>query len=465
MDLIIFASSLLPLLLFALLLVAFIVWVWTLTRIDGPFLDSLSYRLPTIVGIVSILGGFWFLPWLSFNPWQYLTFVPDWAKDLLPEALDFVTTVFGSGKLGEILAILNKFTSLPARWLIILMPTLDLWNLVLPRLAIGLPVLVGICALLWLVLSYVMRFRLLTQAMGTGQAIAAFTASVLLLWQVPNIDAWGTSGNLHARFFSLLTGTRIAYGAWIVLIGLFYLVLGGIREFERGRDMARQQPASEPAVEGLDWVRKVLPLVGTAIVLISFLVLPWLRFGDWIENLRWIDEGTGLQKIVDVAPDLLTWVGCESSSSSASSCLVESFDRSGLSWLRERAERGAYLTGLSLILSPPPSSLWLRVTLSLVLAAGIFALAWNLSSLGTPMPRKHTALAMAAGVSALMAFLFLIRQSPVVDNLGVRSDFQLNLLLFLGGARPGVGVWGAMLGLMLIGLGALAEAGMGWEAS
>lgn len=464
MDLIIFAPSLFAPLLFALLLVALVLWIWTPTHFGDPFLDSLSYRLPTIVGIISVLCGFWLLPWLSFTPWQYLTFVPDWAKDLLPEALDFVTTVFGSGKIGEILAVLNKFTSLPGRWLMILMPTVDLWNLVLPRLAIGLPVLVGICALLWLVLSYVMRSRLLTQAMATGQAIAAFVALVLLLWQVPNIDAWGTSGNLHAGFLTLLTGARIAYGAWIVLIGLVYLVLGGLREIERGRDMGRQRPAPEPAVEGLDWARKVLPLVGTVIVLVSFLVLPWLRFGDWTENLRWIDEGTGLQEIVDVAPDLLTWAGCESALS-VSSCLAEGFDRAGLGWLRERAEQGAYLTGLSLILSPPPSSLWLRVTLFLVLAAGILALVWSLNSLGALMPGIHTVLVIAGAVSTLMALLFLIGQSPVIDNLGVRGNFQLNLLLLLGGARPGAGVWGAMLGLALIGLGALAEAGMGWEAS
>lgn len=464
MDLIIFAPSLFAPLLFALLLAALILWILTPFRHGDPFVDSLSYRLPTIVGIISILGSFWFLPWLGFSPWQYLTFVPDWAEDLFPEALDFVTTVFGSGKLGEILAILNKFISLPGRWLIILMPTLDLWNLVLPRLAIGFPILVGVCALLWLFLSYVMRSRLLTQAMGTGQVIAAFVALVLLLWQVPNIDAWGTSGNLQAGFFPLLTGARIAYGAWIALIGLFYLVLGGLREIERGRDMATQHPSSESALEGLEWARKALPLVGTVIVLVSFLVLPWLRFGNWSENLRWIDEGTGLQGVVDVAPDLLTWVGCESASS-VSRCLVKGFDRAGLSWLRERAEQGAYLTGLSLILCPPPNSLWLRVSLLLVLGAGILALVWSLNSLGGLVPEIHTILVIVGAVSALIALLVLAGQSPVVDNLGVRSNFQLNLLLLLGGARPGVGVWGAMLGLMLIGLGALAEAGMGWEAS
>jgi len=463
MDLLIFALSLFAPLLFALLLAVLILWILTPFRHGDPLLDSLSYRLPTIVGIISVLCGFWFLPWLSFTPWQYLTFVPDWAKDLLPEALDFVTTVFGSGKLGEILGILNKFSSLPGRWLIILMPTLDVWNLVLPRLAIGLPVLVGVCALLWLVLSYVMRSRLLTQAMGTGQAIAAFVSFVLLLWQVPNIDAWGTSGNLQAGIFPLLTGARIAYGAWIVLIGLFYLVLGGLREIERGRDMASQHPASEPALEGLDWSRKALPLAGVVIVLISFLVLPWLRFGNWSENLRWIDEGTGLQEVVDVVPDLLTWAGCESVSS-VSSCLVEDFDRAGLSWLQKRAEQGAYLTGLSLILSPPPSSLWLRVSLFLVVGAGILALVWSLNSLGGLVPRIHTVLVIVGVVSALIALLVLAGQLPVVDNLGVRSDFQLNLLLLLSGARAGAGVWGAMLGQALIGLGALAEAGMGWEA-
>jgi len=447
-----------PFIISCLLTLGFILWLLT-PFCDDPLAESLSYRLPTLIGVIAVLGSFLWLPWLNFAPWQYARFVPDWAWDILPEVLRSLDNLLGSDALHRALSLLESFSALPGRWLIILIPTPDLWV----RLVIGLPVMVAVLSMLWLLASPFIRLKVVTQFMGAWQVSSSFLAFVLLLLQVPNIDAWGTSGNFWLGLIALLTGAQMGFGVRASLAGLFFLILGGLREIERGRDVSPpkplpyQPPEQEEAFPG--WRRKALSFIGTILLLTSFFGMPWVQFGGqeyFDANLHWFVDQANLQQVVEVVPDQFPFLRWEPKGEQG---LLRWFlGEPKLVWLVQRAQRAAHVTGWDLSVSPCPVSLYFRLALYLLLAVGIVTLIWNPISLADVTSKFHKVIAIGCGVIALVVLLFLFQCLPTIDTLGIRGDFKLSLLLLMAGAHVGWGVWFAFIGLALLIIGAILEA-------
>jgi len=88
-----------------------------------------------------VIASFFWLPAVHFAPWDYFHLKPGWAWNALPDALRFLDDRFGAQAVGRALELLDRCSALPGRWIIILMPTPDLWL----RVVIVLVGLVALC--------------------------------------------------------------------------------------------------------------------------------------------------------------------------------------------------------------------------------------------------------------------------------------------------------------------------------
>ena len=106
----------------------------------------------------------------------------------------------------------------------------------------------------------------------------------------------------------------------------------------------------------------------------------------------------------------------------------------------------------------------LRVTLWLLLAVGIVTFVWSLVSLAELGLEINKLITTLCGVGAGLTLLALLWYLPSVDSFGIRDDFWLGLFLLVKGARIGIGVWGALIGLGLIVAGMILERVKWWGA-
>lgn len=425
---------------FCLWLAGLAIWLWSLdTEHEG-----MQRWMPTITGAASVLISFVWLPWVHFAPWGYFHFKPDWAWSVLPDALHFLGERFGPESVSQALALLEKFSAMPGRWLIILMPIFNLWVCVV----MGLLVAVAVLSLLWVLGSALFRARAV-KTMGTGQTVLASLSALFLLLQVPNFDSWGAGGNFWAGLIALIAGARMGWGVWAALIGLLFLILGGVMEIDQSRRPERLYSSSLPPEPRPAWERKVLPLIGAMLLLLSFSVLPWVRFAPPAHLL----DVPGWQWIADVVLDFPRYVGLESPPTQLQE-LWRIFERPELRHLLEWAQRGTSSTGLGLVTSQFPVAFGLRLVLLLMLAVGVVTFAWCLVSLAEMGLEIDRGVTLGYGLAAAAVFVLLLWYLPKVDTLGIKDDFWPSLLLLVGSSRAGIGVWSALIGLVLIATGA-----------
>ena len=425
------------------------IWLWSL---ESKY-DGLQRWALTLTGVISVIASFFWLPAVQFAPWDYFQLKSGWAWNALPDALRFLSDRFDAQTVSQALALLDRFSALPTRWLVILMPTTDLWL----RAVILLVGLVAFCALLWALLSALFRVKAVG-SVGLLQAGSAVMVAILLLFQIPKLDSWGTLGSFGGGLIALIANVRLGWGVWAAIIGLLFIAVGGIVEVDQSRRPEEAYASHPQFIEPPPaWQRKVLPLVGAALVLLSFLVLPWVRFVPPPDRL----EVAGWQQIVGTASGFLQYLGLPTPPTQWPE-LGQALSRPELSWLQEQIGTDVAWTGLDLVTKVAPMTIVLRVTLWLLLAVGVVTFVWSLISLAELGLEINKLMTTLCGVAAGLALLALLWYLPSVDSFGLRDDFWLSLFLLVKGARTGIGVWCALIGLGLIVAGTIVERVKWW---
>jgi hypothetical protein len=196
---------------------------------------GMATRLPAIIGACMVLFSFAFLPWAKFSPGSYvLDLTPELLGDYVPKALTGILKLLGQQGLAKGVSLLESLVGIPA-WILLL----GVWPMALfvspsywpMTLALTLVPLVGVATIVWLAAT--LLFTIGSDARrkaGRVQAIAAAVSGLLLLAQMPVIDALGSAGTLVPRFLLTLGGARMSSNVWMAWWGLVLIAIGGLLE-------------------------------------------------------------------------------------------------------------------------------------------------------------------------------------------------------------------------------------------
>lgn len=195
-----------------------------------------------LLGAALILFSFFRLPWVSFSFIKYIDLGSELLKELLPDLLGSLFEELGVKQITRLVSWLLA-GYLPGSWLWLLMPSAKLFV----RLVILLVGIVGAISGIWNLLCIVVPTGTVRRRMGKLQAIFGFLAALLLLLQMPTIDAWGTTKSFLPALFALLMGAQLAYGVWVAWLGLLLVGISGLREGFVNNE--RRTPQLEP----YDW--------------------------------------------------------------------------------------------------------------------------------------------------------------------------------------------------------------------
>jgi hypothetical protein len=209
----------------------------------GEHMRSITWRLITIIGAVTVLIGVLGLPWVGFaDPIDVDRQVADFlanvhVQDLLDRipqlretlgisrmaTTEDVSQLFASPDLRRILSWArekHRFTG----W--------DLWRRVPKvnrylRWALMLAVVLApASAILW-ILSMVTTSHPVSWLGTLAYALGAFLLFLWMVWLLPAVDTFGMRSDFGVALVCLLTGSHIGIGVWVTLLGLGLIAVGG----------------------------------------------------------------------------------------------------------------------------------------------------------------------------------------------------------------------------------------------
>lgn len=195
-------------------------------RLDTPMAQASKPRLITLLGIVLIVGAFFFQPWIKFSFLDYLVPTPEFIKRIAPsEVVAILVEKLGMEWLGKLIHIFKMFTKFNG-WQIELIPTLG----VSTRIITVFPPILAVATILTLPVCATFRGRFVSKTIGLFMLIFSIINAVLLLSALPDLDALGIQGNFQWNLFATILGAHIGNGPWFCLLGLMLLGLGGLIE-------------------------------------------------------------------------------------------------------------------------------------------------------------------------------------------------------------------------------------------
>jgi hypothetical protein len=202
--------------------IAFVVWA---LRGANNHIDDFRLRLPAAVGAGLVLASFVTMPWVSFSPFGYLVHIgPELIEDQVPGILTSLFRLLGHGETAKLMSRISDVASLPGWMLLFLMPTKNLWI----RLVILLVGFTGLTGLFWFTVSLFIQNRTVRRSIGAIQSLMSFLVAVLLLLNMPTIDAWGSANSFIPDLITLVSGAHMGWGVWVAWIGLLLLGLGNL---------------------------------------------------------------------------------------------------------------------------------------------------------------------------------------------------------------------------------------------
>lgn len=207
------------------------------------------------------------------------------------------------------------------------------------------------------------------------------------------------------------------------------------------------------------WLR-FLVVLGVALILLSLLVLPWIRFPDpvlWSERLSTFLSDPQIQNALDNTPMLREWLGIPVQVTPGSlDQLVKSPELKPILTIAGAQRR---LTGWDLWRLPQGPTIWLRISLVSILGLVGVALVWLVLSV-VPAARPHlNAFSLVLAIAAAIGLCALLWHLPTIDTFGAQNDFSLLYACFLAGTGAGSGIWVAMIGLLLTAV----ASGLAWR--
>jgi hypothetical protein len=193
----------------------------------------LARLIPTAAGLFLLTVAYWLAPWLSFNPHRYLfNYIhPIWSE-VAAEAGFALIDWFGPDAIQNILTATGQVLNLNAPLLGAILPTVGLslrfllW-VVLPGLMLVITVRLLATAF---VIATNAQVEVLRKRIAVAQTIVAGIVLLLLLWAIPEIDAWGYPMNTDAGLAVMALSPEIGAGPWLTLTALTLLIGGGLYE-------------------------------------------------------------------------------------------------------------------------------------------------------------------------------------------------------------------------------------------
>ncbi len=202
-----------------LLSIGFIIWVLRLFQHQ----PRRAAQVLTLVGGLFTLGSF-LLPWVIFSPVSYLIKLgPEGVNEGAPKVLAWLLQLLRQPGAAGVAEVIESIGGIPGWLLIVIIPTTNLWV----RLIMILVVVSSVISLVWLLLSLAISSSV-TKVAGGLQTFFTFLTAILLLSQMPTLDAMGSEGNIYFRLLAVLAGGRMGYGVWLAFLGLMVLSVGGL---------------------------------------------------------------------------------------------------------------------------------------------------------------------------------------------------------------------------------------------
>lgn len=237
-----------PICVFGFLLIASLLLIgWTMRGL-GEHGDSMYPRVLCIAGGGMVLLGCIFLPWVAFVPLVYveLDFGADFFLEYAPGVATWLLRFIGQRGLGVVFSLVQRFGSIPAWLLVLLMPTTSIWV----RVVILLVGLTGSLSIVWFLASLFSHNESIQRVLTGTQAFSAFLAAFLLLFQMPTIDAWGSTGTFLPGLLVIATGARMGSGVWAAWLGLLILGVGSLLTLGTGATADRALRGDGAADDG-----------------------------------------------------------------------------------------------------------------------------------------------------------------------------------------------------------------------
>lgn len=209
----------------SLILGAFGATTWAL-RSAGERSSPMPLRGLAAVGAVLVLGSFVMMPWVIFTPLSYMLdgMLPDLLQAYAPDVLGRLLRWMGKGSVGWGVTLISSIGYIPGWLLVLLIPS----RAIAVRLVIALVGLIGLMSLGGSLTSLVVRHAALQRALGWVQGGTGIVGALLLLGQMPAIDAWGSTGTFAPGLLALASGAQMGPGVWVAWVGLLLVGAGSL---------------------------------------------------------------------------------------------------------------------------------------------------------------------------------------------------------------------------------------------
>lgn len=210
-------------------LIVLLIWAfgaYGLTRLDTPVAKGLRVRWPTTLGLVLLVCGFFFQPWVKFGFSDYFIPTPDILGQVIPkEFAYFLAEKIGSDWVDKVVHVAG-FDPRLYGWQIQVVPTLTPCD----RIVSLLPLAVIFLSAPLAFLGSAQRGGMLPRGLGWVVMAAALPAAACILFDIPNLDQLGVPGHFEWGLAIVMSGAHMGNGPWVCIFGMLLLAYGGLVE-------------------------------------------------------------------------------------------------------------------------------------------------------------------------------------------------------------------------------------------
>ena len=202
--------------LLAFLVISTIAAFWSKSR----WASRLRPRLVTLYGIVIIVWGFFFLPWVHLG---LISYFDNYLLSTILENIGALGNIVNAGIITEILD--KVFNDLSLNGTTILLISLLGFR---SRIAIALPPILAGIALVSLPFTISYAGAMFNKVIGALVSGGAFLNILIFIATLQHIDNLGTTHYIGWALLMALLGVHIDIGPFVTLLGLVLLFIGGM---------------------------------------------------------------------------------------------------------------------------------------------------------------------------------------------------------------------------------------------
>jgi len=428
-------------------------------RGSGKWARRVRPRSCTVIGAILVCWSFLLLPWLHLDVTRYLGLdspleLASW--EALAAGARRAAVQLGGEAVESAIPILGLLANPPGALLLVWRPN-ALSDLLLPAALLAAPA-VALASLACMFTSLTRVKPGICMLLCMAQSGLALLGFVMLFLAIPTLDAWGTQGRFPDALIPLLTGSRLGAGVWVALGGLVLLFFGGAQIYdalivEQPREAGILADALADRARRIQVCRPHWSMaVGSALVLASFLVLPWVQLEPqaFAGNLARVTNP--VERMVGPACHALETVGVTTCTGTELDHVL--FSTQDVQRVRQVVSSMPALTGMDLVALVPWLNPSLQLSLLVPVTVSAVCLAWSVVVLLAPKAAR-AALAIQAGCGLVSGLMLLpgVHYHSMLDTIGTQGDFAISLLSVLAQSRVSYGASLYLIGLLLMGIG------------